>query len=575
MMRPLNRAGWELGIGALALSLCALAGCQFIKPKAADAPNPPLVATSGASSAAKPSGASEATGTFAFRDVTRNAGIVYRWKLPNKPTGNILDLIGNGAAFLDYDNDGNLDILLVGGYPLGGPALYKGDGKGNFAPAPLPPLSGRFLGCATGDFDRDGFTDIYLTAYRGGALLHNQGGKGFADVTKTSGIALQPWGTSASFGDFDGDGNLDLFIGNYVQFGPNTVPQLCQQKGIETACAPRQYPPERSTLYKGDGKGHFVDITQSAGFDKLAGKALGVAVADYDDSGRLSVAIANDEMPGDLMKNRGGGKFENIAKLAGTATDNDGNVHGGMGTDWADVNGDGRLDLFVATYQNEVKNVYVSDGDDLFTDRGDQMGLISASPLVSFGIRFADFDNDGHLDLIIANGHIQDNIAKIDARTTFRQPTVFYRGTDGKTFTEITASLDKAVTRPIVGRGVAAGDYDNDGRIDFLVVDSAGSPLLLHNETSSDNHWLGIELSDASGNSPLGANVLIVAGGRTQVRRYHSDGSYMSASDPRLIFGLGAATGAEKIAVRWPNGKIETWENLPADRYHRLTRGVK
>ena len=546
--------GWRLGIIGLLLA----SGCA---PSGRGTPS---------GDAATPTG--DAT-RIVFREVARESGIRYAWKLPDKPVGNILDLIGNGCAFLDYDNDGNLDILLVAAKL----ALYKGDGNGHFTEVThefgLDAIHGQFMGCATGDFNKDGFVDIYLTAYRGGALLKNAGGKRFEDVTKISGVALQPWGTSAAFGDLFGSGNLDLFIGDYVQFGPETQPQLCQQKDIKTACAPRQYPPEPSVLYRGDGKGHFTDVTKMSGFDKLSGKALGVAIANYDGSGRLSVAVANDEMPGDLMKNQGGGKFENIAKMAGVATDNEGNVHGGMGIDWGDVDGDGRLDLFVGTYQSEAKNVYHNDGNDLFADKSAALGLTDASPWVTFGSRLADFNNDGFLDLVMANGHVQDNIEKIDARTAFRQPTLFFQGKKGGSFVNITEMQDKSVTKPIVGRGLAIGDYDNDGLLDVLVVDSGGSPLLLHNETKGAGHFVGFSLSQPGGISPLGATLTVTAGGKTLVRHYHTDGSYMSASDARTLFGLGSATRIDNLRVAWPGGGRDTYSNLPIDRYLNITRG--
>jgi enediyne biosynthesis protein E4 len=543
-------------------------GCT--RPDAASAPSGTAFASGGAS----PAPASASSARIVFRDVAGEAGLSYRWKLAEKPVRNILELIGNGCAFLDYDNDGNLDILLVGPKL----ALYKGDGKGRFTDVSgetgVGTLNGHFLGCATGDFNNDGFLDVYVLAYRGGALLRNENGKTFREVTNGSGLAAQPWATAAAFADLDRDGNPDLYIGNYVRFGPETVPQLCTQKGIQTACAPRQYPPEPGFLYRGDGKGRFTDITKAAGFDKMAGKALGVAVADYDGSGRLSVAVANDEMPGDLMKNSGGVRFENIARMAGTATDSDGNLHGGMGTDWGDVDGDGRLDLFVGTYQNEIKNIYRNDGDDLFTDKSAALGLNSSLPYVTFGARFTDFDNDGVLDLVIANGHVQDNIERIDPRTRFLQPTLFYQGVRGAPFVDITAAQERSVTRPIMGRGLATGDYDNDGRVDVLVVDSNGAPLLLRNESVGSGRFLGVALDGAGRVTTPGALLTLKAGGRTLVRHYHTDGSYLSASDPRVVFGLGAEARIETLMIRWPDGKTEIWRDLPADRYHTLAYGT-
>ena len=532
-------------------TLVCVAGCR---PRPAD-----IVSTSPAGGEPK----------ITFREMAHQSGLQYQWKMPAKPVANILDLIGHGCAFLDANNDDNLDVLLVGDHP----ALFHGDGEGHFTPAVLPPLRGRFLGCATGDFNRDGFTDIYITAYRGGALLQNQSGKGFRDVTRPSGIAPQPWATSAAFADLDGDTHLDLLIGNYVKFDSHTKPQLCRQKGIETACAPRQYLPEPATLYKGNGKGGFVDATRASGFNTLTGKALGIAIADLDGSGKLSVSVANDEMPGDLMRQESGKRWENVAKQAGTATDNEGNLHGGMGTDWGDVDNDGRLDLFVATYQNETKNLYRNEGDGLFTDRSAAMGLTGASPYVTFGARFVDFDNDGFLDLTLANGHIQNNIEQIDNRTTFRQPTLFYRGGVGGRFTDVTSTLQSSVTRPIMGRGLAAGDFDNDGRVDVLVVDSSGTPLLLKNETPRPGNFVGIALSRSDNRSPLGATLILKSGERTWVRHCHTDGSYMSASDPRVVFGIGALTRADTVTVKWPNGGQDTYTDLPVNQYTKIVGG--
>ena len=316
-----------------------------------------------------------------------------------------------------------------------------------------------------------------------------------------------------------------------------------------------------------------MDITKASGFDALSGKALGIAIADLDGSGKLSVSVANDEMPGDLMQHKSGERWENVAKQAGTATDNEGNLHGGMGTDWGDVDNDGRLDLFVATYQDETKNIYRNDGEGLFTDRSIGMGLASASPYVSFGVRLVDFDNDGALDLALANGHVQDNIQKIDSRSTFLQPTLFYRGSANGRFTNITDTLDKAVTRPIMGRGLAAGDMDNDGRVDLLVVDSAGAPLLLRNETESAGHFVGISLSQPDHQSTLGATLILKSGDRTWTRHCHTDGSYMSASDGRVLFGLGSLTAVDSLTVRWPGGGEDTYHNLPTDSYISIPRG--
>src|SRR5579871_2868588 len=424
-----------------------------------------------------------------FVDVAQSAGLHYRWSISGKRPLNLLQTIGNGCAFLDVDNDGNLDILLVGPKP----ALYKGDGKGHFADVTatygLDKLQGNFEGCAVGDYDNDGYEDIYLTAYRGGALLHNEGGKRFKDVTTAMGLKPQPWGTCAAFADIDGDGKLDLYIGNYGRFGPSS-PQLCSVNRRMAACGPIVYPPEKGVLYRNLGD-KFSEVTGEWKVDQAAGKTLGVAFADYDGSGRQSLALANDEMPGNLLHNQSG-TFADVGTDSGTAYDRNGNKHGGMGIDWGDYDNDGKLDLLVATYQQEVKNLYHNDGC-LFTDRAVDLGLAwTTSPYVAFGAKFLDVDNDGWLDLIFANGHIQDNAAEVENNTTFRQPIQLFRNQEGTAFEDIHAGLIGNAGQPIVGRGLAIGDFDNDGRVDVLVVDSEGAPLLLHNETANAGHWLEV-----------------------------------------------------------------------------------
>jgi len=555
-----------------------------------------LLATSGC----RPSAGAARAGTAAspasslrnihFVDVAETAGLRYRWKIEGKRPLNILQTIGNGCALLDYNNDGNLDILLVGSKL----ALYQGDGHGHFTDVThqtgLDTLSGHFLGCAVGDYDNDGFDDIYLSAYRGGVLLHNEAGKGkrekgkegaaspqspipslrvFRDVTKEAGIKPQPWGTSTAFSDIDGSGRLSLYIGNYVRFGPSSL-QLCRVNQHLTACGPIAYPPEKGVLYRNLGKGKFEDVTRSWGADQAAGKTLGVAFADYDGSGRQSLALANDEMAGNLFHNEGG-KFVDVGTDAGTAYDRNGSKHGGMGEDWGDYDNDGRLDLLVATFQQEVKNIYHNDGS-LFTDRAIPLGIAwAASPYVAFGSKFIDVDNDGWLDVIFADGHIQDNAAEVENNATFRQPIQLFHNQGGTDFEDIHASLIGSAAQPIVGRGLAIGDFDNDGRMDVLVVDSEGAPLLLHNETPNAGHWLEVTLQGTKSNRDgIGALVTFETSGRKLLRLCHTDGSYLSASDRRVHCGLGAATSAT-IRVKWPSGHQDIYKDIPADRIVTLT----
>ncbi|HET6383383.1 MAG TPA: CRTAC1 family protein [Armatimonadota bacterium] len=510
-----------------------------------------------------------------FADVASSAGLHYRWPSPVKRPLNILQTIGNGCAFLDYNNDGNLDILLVG--PRLG--LYRGDGKGHFTDVTsatgLSKFSGDFLGCAVGDIDGDGYDDIFVTGYRTDLLLHNDSGRGFHDITRQSGITPQPWSTSCAFAEtVSGSGNLDLYVDNYADFGPRTVPQLCTDHGLKTSCGPRYYTPIKGVLYRNDGHGHFTDVTAQAGLTAAKGRGLGVAFADFDGSGIPGIAVENDEEPGDLFQGRRKGNtvvYTDIGEASGTAYDRDGNVHGAMGTDWGDYDNDGKLDLLVATFQHDTKCLYHNEGAGEFTEMGLPTGLGSVTqPYVAFGCKLFDYDNDGWLDVVIANGHVQDNIHAIDPSTTYRQDLQLLHNS-GRTpvrFKDVSASSGPAFRTPIVGRGLAVGDYDNDGRLDLLVVDSEGKPLLLHNQSTSGNHWLGVRLIGTTSNRDgYGAMLTARVGARSYLRHCHADGSYLSSSDPRVHFGLGAARQVDSLTIRWPDGSEQTLNSIPADRY--------
>ena len=516
-----------------------------------------------------------------FTDTAQAAGLHYQWSALGPRPLNILQTIGNGCAFLDYDNSGNLSILLVGPKL----ALYKGNGHGHFTDVThamgLDKLHGHFLGCAVGDYDNDGYDDIYISGYGTGLLLHNDAGKGFTDVTRKAGLKPQPWGTSCAFGDVDGDGKLDLYVANYADFNSKTAAQLCkfmtEKYGtLLSSCGPRYYRGLKGVLYHNLGGGRFEDVTKAWGAEAHTGRGLGAAFADYDRSGRPGLAVANDEAVGNLFQNNGHGHLTDIAVPAGVAYDRDGSVHGGMGLDWGDYDNDGQLDLFVATFENEAKCVYHNEGG-LFTDRSYPTGIGPAAlPYVTFGAKWADFDNSGWLDMMITNGHVQDNIEKIES-TTYRQPIQLFHNLKIRParFTDASHPAGLSALPPIVGRGLAVGDFDNDGRMDALVVNSEGAPLLLHNDTATAGHWLSITLHGTKSNRDgIGALVTATTGGLTQTRLCHTDGSYLSASDKRVHLGLGSAGQVETLMIKWPSGHTDVGHHLPVDTQITCTEGI-
>lgn len=516
-----------------------------------------------------------------FTDVAAQSGINYRWTVTGKRPLNILQTIGNGCAFFDFNNDGNLDILLIG--PNLG--LYQGDGHGKFkdvsSTTGVGGIHGKFLGCAVGDYDGDGFDDVYISGFQTGLLLRNDRGKRFVDVTPSTGLAAQPWGTSCAWSEMTpGSSKLDLYIANYAAFVPGSpkYQQLCNSHGMLTSCGPRYYKPLHGVFYRQTGPGKFSDASQVLGIAHTSGRGLGVAFGTIDDSGHPTLALANDEMPGDLLApSKGGGPYQNIASSAGTAYDRDGNIHGGMGTDWGDYDNDGKLDLAVMTFQGETKSLYHNDGNNLFTDASYQTGIAPPTiPNVAFGCKFLDVDNDGWLDLVITNGHVQDNIHAIDTSTDYRQPAQLFRnqGSAPVTFADLSSSAGPDFSRAIVGRGLAIGDYDNDGKPDVLIVDSEGVPLLLHNESQQTGHWLGVNLIGTQCNRDgYGAVLTLVAGGKKYIRECQSCGSYLSASDKRVHFGLGSATAADTLTITWPGGHVDTIQNVAADRYVTVKEG--
>jgi enediyne biosynthesis protein E4 len=546
-------------LAALALSL-ALPGCLSGRARApAGTPSPPR----GGSRGGDVSGG-EVGGLFV--DEYPRSGISFVLGHGGRTPLNIRETLGHGAAMLDADGDGRLDLLFLGPDRV---VLYRNLGDWRFADVTAGSglaQQGYWQGVATGDVDGDGRVDLYLCGHGVQALYRNRGGGRFADVTAASGLAASgggaevPWNTSAAFADVDGDGWLDLYVGRYVRFGPQT-PQLCDtdQPGVRSVCPPKVYEPQRGVLFRNQGGRRFRDETLARGLATAHGNALGVAFGDEDDDGWPDLAVANDELPGDLFHNRGGGRFANVGAASGTAYDADGRVHAGMGVDWGDLDNDGRLDLAVTTFWGEADCLYRNDGGGLFHDIAGETELARIGrPYVGFGVKFFDQDNDGDNDLVTANGHVADNADRLRRGDRYSQPTLLFRN-DGGRFHDITAAAGPAFIRPIVGRAVCAGDLDDDGRLDLVITNLEGPPLLLRNRSEPRGHWLEVSLMGAPPNrQAIGARVTVRAGQQFQVREVTTAGSYLSAGDVRLHFGLGAdgdgaSAAVDEITVRWPS----------------------
>jgi hypothetical protein len=504
-------------------------------------------------------------------------GLEFRWKTVKKAPLNILEISSAGAGFLDYDADGWPDILLVG--PEGG-ALFRNEGGRQFRNVSretgLDGLSGRWHGCAVADVDNDGWPDLLITGYRRQALLRNREGRRFDDVSAASGIVSNTWGTSASFFDADGDGRVDLLLGSYVKFGPGS-PEFLDRNGVRITLGPDAYEGEKLRYFRNLGDFQFREETREAGFHVTRGKCFGTAVADFDDDGDDDVYVANDEMPGNLFVNDGRGRFTDRGVESGTALSGAGKRQGGMGTAWGDWDNDLRPDLIVTTFTQEPKSMYHNDGGGFFTDHSYTAQVTqSLMPWVGFGVVFTDVNKDGFLDLAMVNGHVEDLIHQVDPANDYPQPMKLFLNRRDGTFEDGTQTTGDGFRRSIVGRALAMADWDNDGDPDLLAADLEGAPVLLRNDAPPDAaHWIGLHLVGAgkSNRMALGARVVLKSALGRQLREVRTDGSYLSAHDPRALFGLGPDEKVQEVAVRWPDGTTQVARDLPPDQYYRWEQG--
>ena len=486
------------------------------------------------------------------------------------------ETFGSGAAFVDVDDDGWLDIYLVNGAALADtlPAtppvnrLYRNHSGQSFRDITADSGAddgGYGMGVAAADVDNDGDRDLYVTNAGANRLLRNDSGR-FLDITETAGVGDERWGTSCAFLDYDGDGDLDLFAANYVDFDPIDNPS-CKRGKHRSYCEPDTYEPVEDLLYRNDGD-RFVDVTRSRGIT-LAGRGLGVALADYDRDGDTDLYVANDGTMNFLYENRLG-SFVEVGLYSGGRYNADGLAEAGMGVDFGDFQNDTWQDLFVTNFTNETNTLYVNDGRGELHDLTERFALTGPSlrPL-GFGAKFLDYDNDGFLDLFVANGHVMDIISEVDAELSYPQPNQMFRNLRGGGFAEASAELGPGLAVVAVSRATAVADYDNDGDLDLLVTNVSASPTLLRNEGGNQRNWLVVELVGGRHGDALGARVIVDAGGRRMVREKQSGASYLSSHDPRLHFGLAASTSV-RVEVVWPGGRTQIVENVAANRILRL-----
>ena len=505
------------------------------------------------------------------------------------------EIVGAGGALFDFDGDGDLDIFLVQGAPVGGPQASPGGNSGSRLFRNEMPLNGRLprfvdatpssgisdlgvgMGVAVGDFDNDGDVDLYTTAYGPNKLWRNEGHGRFTDVTGTLEVQDERWSTSASFSDVDGDGWLDLIVANYVDFRVADGRVCTKSGGQPDYCGPRAYSGVADSLFLNSGGTAFVDRSGVAGFLSAPGPGLGVVVADLDSDGRADIFIANDESPNRLWLGGEAGRFVDFSLLSGTAVNIDGLTEASMGIGVGDFDGDADLDLLLSHLDGETNTLYVNEGQGFFSDGTGPSALGSPSrPFTGFGVVFLDFDNDGWLDVAIANGavFVIEAQRRRQEALPFRQSNQLFRNTGGGAFEDWSDKAGPSFAIPEVSRGLASGDIDNDGDTDLLLTNNGGPARLLLNQIGNRNGWLGVRLVTGSPlRDDIGATVtLIRSDGLVLFRRVHTDGSYLTASDPRVLLGLGDSQPAA-ITVRWSDGTSEEWSGLERRRYHVLSKG--
>ncbi len=523
-------------------------------------------------------------GDIFFTDVTRRAGIDWTHQNGATPDKYLIETMGGGAAFFDFDNDGWLDIFLVdsGSHPRSTQkrparnALYRNNQDGTFTDvAEKAGVLGR-EGCygngvAVGDFDNDGWSDLYVTCFGSNLLYRNRGDGTFEEVAGKAGVTVGKWSSSAAFFDADNDGDLDLFVCLYLDWSLGNNPWCGERKeGYRSYCHPDFFQPTPSRLFRNNGDGTFSDVTAPAGVD-IPGKALGVVTGDVDGDGNTDIYVANDAVANFYFHNRGGGAFEEKGLLSEVAYGSSAKAESGMGTDFGDFNGDGLLDLIVTNIDYEMNNLYSYSKDGYFNNDTVPAGLGQAALLFSgFGVRFVDFDNDGDLDLVILNGHPLDNINMYRDGVTGSETPMLFENRDGR-YISVADQAGEVWKKPVNGRALASGDFDNDGDPDFLFVCNGQRPELIRNDTRNPNAWVGFKLVGVKSNrDAVGATLVLKTNRRTLTRQRQGGGSYQAAHDARVVFGLLPGEQPESLSIRWPSGIAQEVDALQLRRYQTI-----
>jgi hypothetical protein len=528
-----------------------------------------------------------------FIDITQASGINFQYQESHTSKKYLLETMGPGVALFDCDNDGRLDIFVVNGAPLSDPMakgaipqknapkywnrLYHQKSDGTFEDmtekAGLQG-AGYGMGVAVGDYDNDGFEDLYVTAYGGNKLYHNNGDGTFTDVTEKAGVAGSGWSTSALWVDLDNDGLLDLVVLRYLQWDFDDVWCGEHREGYRAYCHPDYFKPIAPLVYHNDGNGHFTEVSEKLGLAK-PGKGLGIALADYDRDGKVDLFVANDSMLEFLFHNKGDNMFEEVGLFSQVAADGDGRTYAGMGVDFSDYNNDGKPDLIITDLANQRYALYKNDGEGLFSYATITSGLGQVTmPHSGWGIRFMDYDNDGWKDLLIAQGHDLDTVELTSPNLHYREPMSLIRNT-GKAFVDVTAESGPAFQQSWVARGLAIGDIDNDGLVDAVVTTNDGGLHILYNETATTNHWLTLKLvGHKSNRDAIGAEVQLKSAAGLQLATVTTGGSYLSSSDKRVHFGLGGDSRTATIEIRWPTGIVQTLRDVAADQIVQVDEPV-